>query len=125
MPRSPSPAPLDNLHRVETPEGVDLLFRPAGLVPRALAFALDLAIRAALLAPGCRSRADALRLAAQRAIRLVAGATLMLLVAAFIEAYWSSMTYVDAPVKYAVGLLLWLLVALYLGRSGGSRHAAE
>nr|MBF0685723.1 stage II sporulation protein M [Pseudomonas sp.] len=90
-----------------------------------LAGAAGLKLGAALLAPGCRSRADALRLAAQRAIRLVAGATLMLLVAAFIEAYWSSMTYVDAPVKYAVGLLLWLLVALYLGRSGGSRHAAE
>lgn len=42
-------APLDNLHRVETPEGIDLLYRPAGLVPRALAFTLDLAIRAALL----------------------------------------------------------------------------
>ncbi|WP_312254735.1 RDD family protein [Stutzerimonas nitrititolerans] len=45
---SPS-VPLDNLHRIETPEGIDLLFRPAGLVPRALAFALDLAIRGAIL----------------------------------------------------------------------------
>tara|TARA_Y100001947_G_C10332653_1_gene301570 strand:+ start:324 stop:983 length:660 start_codon:yes stop_codon:yes gene_type:complete len=34
---------------VETPEGVDLLLRPAGLVPRALAFAVDLAIRGAIL----------------------------------------------------------------------------
>lgn len=40
---------LDNTHRIETPEGIDLLLRPAGLVPRALAFAVDLAIRAALL----------------------------------------------------------------------------
>lgn len=40
---------LDNSHRVETPEGIDLLLRPAGLVPRALAFAIDLAIRAAIL----------------------------------------------------------------------------
>ena len=42
-------APLDNTHRVETPEGIDLVLRPAGLVPRALAFALDLLIRIALL----------------------------------------------------------------------------
>lgn len=50
MSPDPSPsAPLDNLHRIETPEGIDLLFRPAGLVPRALAFALDLAIRGAIL----------------------------------------------------------------------------
>jgi uncharacterized RDD family membrane protein YckC len=35
---------------VETPEGIDLLLRPAGLVPRALAFGIDLLIRAALLA---------------------------------------------------------------------------
>ncbi|MCQ4326547.1 hypothetical protein CXK94_16765 [Stutzerimonas stutzeri] len=41
--------PLDNCHRVETPEGIDLLLRPAGLVPRALAFTLDLVIRAAIL----------------------------------------------------------------------------
>jgi len=40
---------LDNRLRVETPEGVDLLLRPAGLAPRALAFAVDLAIRGAIL----------------------------------------------------------------------------
>lgn len=40
---------LDNRYRVETPEGVDLLLRPAGLVPRAIAFAIDLAIRAAIV----------------------------------------------------------------------------
>lgn len=41
---------LDNTHRVETPEGIDLLLHPAGLVPRALAFALDLLIRGAIVA---------------------------------------------------------------------------
>lgn len=49
-PASTSKALLDNTHRVETPEGIDLLLRPAGLVPRALAFALDLLIRGAVLA---------------------------------------------------------------------------
>ncbi|PVZ11195.1 MULTISPECIES: RDD family protein [unclassified Pseudomonas] len=41
--------PLDTLLRVETPEGIDLFLRPAGLVPRALAFAIDLAIRGSVL----------------------------------------------------------------------------
>lgn len=51
-PRLPLPvdaAPLDNGHRVETPEGIDLVLRPAGLVPRALAFAIDLVLRAAIV----------------------------------------------------------------------------
>lgn len=41
--------PLDTRFRVETPEGIDLLLRPAGVVPRALAFAIDLAIRGLVL----------------------------------------------------------------------------
>jgi uncharacterized RDD family membrane protein YckC len=40
---------LDTRLRVETPEGIDLLLRPAGLIPRALAFAIDLGIRGAIL----------------------------------------------------------------------------
>jgi len=48
----------------------------------------------------------------------------MLLIAAFIEAYWSSMTYGPAGVKYAVGALLWLLVALYFLFAGRNRHAS-
>ncbi len=40
---------LDTCHLVETPEGIDLVLHPAGLVPRALAFAVDLAVRGAIL----------------------------------------------------------------------------
>lgn len=40
--------PLDTRLRVETPEGVDLLLSPAGPLVRALAFAVDLALRGAL-----------------------------------------------------------------------------
>jgi uncharacterized RDD family membrane protein YckC len=44
---SPSlPAPLDTRTRIETPEGIDLILRPAGLIARALAFSIDFAIRA-------------------------------------------------------------------------------
>lgn len=47
---APSPAPLDTRTRIETPEGIDLIMRPAGLVPRAIAFILDFAIRAVVMA---------------------------------------------------------------------------
>ncbi|MGL4315266.1 MAG: RDD family protein, partial [Pseudomonas sp.] len=40
---------LDTRYQVETPEGIDLTLRPAGLVVRALAFAIDLLIRGAIL----------------------------------------------------------------------------
>lgn len=43
-------APLDTRIRMETPEGIDLLLRPAGLLSRSLAFMIDLCIRGALLA---------------------------------------------------------------------------
>lgn len=41
--------PLDTRYQVETPEGIDLPLRPAGLMPRALAFSLDLLIRGLIL----------------------------------------------------------------------------
>jgi uncharacterized RDD family membrane protein YckC len=47
---APHPAPLDTRLRIETPEGIDLILRPASLVPRALAFAIDLGIRGLILA---------------------------------------------------------------------------
>ena len=40
---------LDTRRLVETPEGIDLILRPAGLMPRALAFGIDLLIRGAIL----------------------------------------------------------------------------
>lgn len=43
------PAPLDTRIRMETPEGIDLMVRPAGLLSRSLAFAIDLMIRGTLL----------------------------------------------------------------------------
>ncbi|MEO8248737.1 MAG: RDD family protein [Burkholderiales bacterium] len=40
---------LDTLHRAETPEGISLALRPAGIVARVLAYLIDFAIRGALL----------------------------------------------------------------------------
>lgn len=42
-------APLDTRLGIETPEGIDLLLRPAGLAVRALAFSIDLLLRGLLL----------------------------------------------------------------------------
>ncbi|WP_408004969.1 RDD family protein [Pseudomonas triclosanedens] len=36
---------MDTRYHVETPEGIDLLLRPAGVIPRALAYLIDLGIR--------------------------------------------------------------------------------
>jgi len=74
----------------------------------------------ALLAPGPRSRVAALRAAALSSLPIIAGAGLMLVIAAGIEAFWSPRL-VPAQWKYAVGAALWLLVALWLGLAGRAR----
>jgi uncharacterized membrane protein SpoIIM required for sporulation len=91
----------------------------------ALAGAGGLKLGWALIAPGRLTRGEALRLAAQKSVLLVCGVMLFLLIAAFIEAYWSSKTSVAPLTKYAVGAALWLAVAVYLLLAGRTRHAPE
>ncbi|MCL2875187.1 MAG: stage II sporulation protein M [Betaproteobacteria bacterium] len=67
----------------------------------------------ALIAPGRRRRNEALTHAAGPAVQIVYGATAMLLIAAFIEAFWSSGAYLPVTGKFIVGGLLWALVAAY------------
>lgn len=67
-----------------------------------------------IIAPGRLSRAEALIVAGRDSVELVLGAAIMLVVAAFIEAFWSSSTYVNIELKYAVALFLWILVLSYL-----------
>jgi uncharacterized membrane protein SpoIIM required for sporulation len=78
----------------------------------------------ALIAPGQRTCIDSLKWRAADALKLVMGAAVMLLVAAFIEAFWSSS---DAAIalKYSVAAILWLFVALYLGFAGRGSRGAE
>lgn len=86
-----------------------------------LSGAAGLKLGFALLAPGQLTRVNALKRAAAVAIRLVYGVIIMLLVAAFIEAFWSSNNVLPALAKYAVGAGLWCLVLGYLlfcGRPG-------
>lgn len=79
--------------------------------------AAGLMLGRALVAPGQQRRTQALTSIAPDAIKLVMGAAAMLLVAAFIEAFWSSSLFLPA-VKYAVAALLWMLVAIYLMFAG-------
>jgi len=76
-----------------------------------------------LLAPGRRRRIDALVEGGLIGAKLCLGVAFMLLVAAFIEAFWSSIGSLPAPVKYGVSGLLWTLVLLWLWRGG--RGVAE
>ena len=91
----------------------------------ALAGAGGLKLGWALLAPGRLRRGEALRLAAIDGVKLLGGAAIFLLIAAFVEAYWSSMTLVTPQVKYWVGAALWILVLTYLLLAGRGDYAPK
>jgi uncharacterized membrane protein SpoIIM required for sporulation len=90
-----------------------------------LAGAAGLRLGWALLAPGQFSRGHALRQAAAVSVQLVYGVVLMLLLAAFLEAYWSARTSVAPLVKYCVGAGLWLAVLGYFALAGRGSHATD
>jgi len=86
--------------------------------------AAGLKLGVSLLCPGNLTRIESLKNAAHIAIQLIYGVIAMLVVAAFIEAFWSSNNLFAAWQKYLVGGVLWLAVACYLifsGRSFGAR----
>ncbi|VXC92550.1 conserved membrane hypothetical protein [Pseudomonas sp. 8Z] len=91
----------------------------------ALAGAAGLKLGWALLAPGRLRRGEALRQAAGKAVQLVAGVILFLLLAAFIEAFWSSTTVATPQIKYIVGAALWALVLGYLCLVGRRQYAPD
>ena len=76
-----------------------------------------------LIAPGRRRRVDALVEGGRRGARLCLGVFVMLVAAAFIEAFWSSIGWIPAWGKYSVGGALWLLVVAWLWFGGRDRHA--
>jgi len=75
-----------------------------------------------IISPGQYRRVTALKLAAKDAIKIMYGAVIMLVIAAFIEAFWSSSTLVPSEVKYGVGTLFWLFVITYCLLSGRNSH---
>ncbi len=77
----------------------------------------------ALINPGPFSRLEGLRRAGGDVIPMIYGIVLMLVIAAFLEAFWSSSTLLSNEVKYSVGALLWALVLLY--SFSGRRHESR
>jgi uncharacterized membrane protein SpoIIM required for sporulation len=90
-----------------------------------LAGAAGMRLGHALLAPGRLTRLEALKAASRDAIVVVYGVIGMLLIAAAIEAFWSSSTWVAPAVKYGVGAACWLLVLSYLRWQGRPPAAAN
>lgn len=88
-----------------------------------LAGMAGLKIGAAPIWPGRRGRVDALRQAARDSVGIIVGFVVMLVIAAFVEAFWSPRE-IAASIRYAVGAGLWIVVLSYFsfaGRGRGSR----
>jgi uncharacterized membrane protein SpoIIM required for sporulation len=86
-----------------------------------LSGAAGLKIGHALLAPGRLTRRHSLVLATRDSAILLYGVTAMLLVAAAVEAFWSSATWLPSAVKYSVAAICWTAVLGYFTFQG--RHA--
>ncbi len=74
-----------------------------------------------ILSPGQYTRAYAMKHAAQKALPLIVGAFLMLVIAAFIEAFWSPRD-IAYEIKYIVGSGCWCYVIFRLYK--GMRYGA-
>lgn len=83
-----------------------------------LAGAAGLRIGWALIAPGRLSRRRALVDAGRDGAQLAIGIFALLVLAAFIEAYWSSIGWMPSVVKFSFGATLWLGIIYWLWRGG-------
>lgn len=83
-----------------------------------IAGAAGLKLGYSLLAPGNLTRLESLKRGAAIAIKLMYGVIVMLVIAAFIEAFWSSNNIFEPWQKYLVGSFLWIIVISYFVFSG-------
>ena len=83
-----------------------------------LSGAAGLRIGHSLLAPGRLTRRESLIRAARDATVLLYGVTAMLLVAAAIEAFWSSANWIPRAVKFGVAAVCWAVVLGYFALQG-------
>ncbi|MEZ6183389.1 MAG: stage II sporulation protein M [Planctomycetota bacterium] len=83
-----------------------------------LATQAGLKIGWSLVAPGQRTRGRALLEETKDSMGIVYGFTAFLVIAAFLEAFWSPWPFIPPAVKYAVGSALWAGVISYLAFAG-------
>jgi uncharacterized membrane protein SpoIIM required for sporulation len=86
-----------------------------------LAGAAGLRLGHALLAPGRATRHQAVMSASRECVVLIYGVTGMLLVAAGVEAFWSSASWLPSWIKLTVAAICWATVITYLTRQGRRR----
>lgn len=96
---------------------------PLELTAILLAGVTGLRLGWSIVSPGLRSRRAALREAARAMVPILYGMMAMLLLAAVVEAFWSSNRAIPDAVKYVVGALGWIAVVGWLGLGGRVRHA--
>ena len=95
------------------------------LIAMVLAGAAGFKLAEALIAPKQKTRVSALVDNGGIAIRLMYGTAVMTIIAAFIEAFWSSIVWMPLVIKYSVGISLWILVISYFVFMGRGRYATE
>ena len=93
------------------------------LLAIAIAGAAGLRLGMAVISPGNCSRRAALVAAAKPAVRLMYGAAMMFLAAAFVEAFWSPITAFGFQTKIIVGAAGWALLLAYSLLAGRARAA--
>jgi uncharacterized membrane protein SpoIIM required for sporulation len=83
-----------------------------------LSGAAGLRLGHAFLAPGRHGRLQSLVLAARECAVILYGVVALLLLAAAVEAFWSSARWLPHAVKYSVAAVCWLAVLGYLALQG-------
>jgi uncharacterized membrane protein SpoIIM required for sporulation len=83
-----------------------------------LSGAAGLRLGHALLVPGRYTRQQSLVRAGQETAIIIYGVVAFLLIAAAIEAFWSSARWIPLPMKYSVAALVWIAVLSYLTMQG-------
>jgi uncharacterized membrane protein SpoIIM required for sporulation len=81
-----------------------------------LSGAAGLRLGKAMLLPGRQTRVEALRSAARETSVIIVGVAVMLLIAAVIEAFWSSAPWISPAGKYAGAAVCWSLVLFFFLR---------
>jgi uncharacterized membrane protein SpoIIM required for sporulation len=85
-----------------------------------LSGAAGLRLGHALLAPGRYTRLQSLVRAAKESAVIIYGVMAMLLIAAALEAFWSSAKWMPPIMKYGVAAICWIAMLSYLTLQGRS-----